>query len=177
MCEIKNSVSGKGAVTATTTEGVENNIHRFEYEWIDCTYNEETQTLTVGNSICVTGVSKDKVGEAVSNLLDISNTYGYIMGDYGDVISANSDTLTVKKIAKMVEEYVHTTKEEMWEKEIDCDGEIDMGWQHFSEDDKKFLLDSKRHMNDVRHYLMNYGHMIDSVYHIEGKGLKIFFDC
>lgn len=100
MSKTIKSVSGEGVVTATTTEGVENNIHKFEYEFIDCTYNEETQTLTVGNSICVTGVSKDKVGEAVSNLLDISNTYGYIMGDYGDVISANSDTLTVKKYQK-----------------------------------------------------------------------------
>lgn len=176
MSKSMNSASSE-VLTATTTERVDNNIHNFEYEGIDCTYNEETQTITVGNSICATGVSKDKVGDALLNLLDISEFYGCIWGDYGDILSSSSDVLTVKKISKMVEEYVHTTKQEMWAKGLRCDGEIDMGWEHFSYDDKKFLLESKRHMNDVRKYLMNYGHMIDNVYHIEGEGLRIFFDC
>ena len=84
----------------------------------------------------------------------------------------------ILRIARMVEEYVHKTKEEMWEKGLRCDGEIDMGWEHFSEEDKEDLLEDDEYWLDkVRSCLVHFGWMIDGVYHIEGEGLKIFFDC
>ena len=71
-------------------------IYNFEYEGcIDCTYNDETSTLTIGNSICVSGVSKDSLFEAISNLLMVSNTYGYIGGDYEAILSNYFDEYSV----------------------------------------------------------------------------------
>ena len=71
-------------------------IYNFEYEGCyNCTYNDETSTLTIGNSICVSGVSKDSLDEAVSNLLMVSNTYGYIGGDYEAVMSNYFDEYRV----------------------------------------------------------------------------------
>ena len=54
----------------------------------------------------------------------------------------------ILRIARMVEEYVHNTKEEMWEKGLRCDGEIDMGWEHFSEEDKADLLEDDEYYLD-----------------------------
>lgn len=178
----KNSASSEATVSATTTtEGVNNNIHNFEFGCIDCSYNEETQTLTVGNSICVSGVSKDKVSEAVSNLLTISNTYGYICGDYEDVLSNCSDELSAIQIADKIDEYLDTLTEEEF-KDIVCNNEILMGWGYFSEDEKKFLLEHKeigkvmpcRMVNiALNQYELNYGASHIDVYR---EGLRIYFD-
>ena len=72
------------------------------------------------------------------------------------------------KSKEVFEEYVHKTKEEMWEKGLRCDGEIDMGWEHFSEEDKEDLLEDDGYfLNEVRSCLMSFGWMIDGVYHIK----------
>lgn len=64
-------------------------IYNFDYEgWAECSYDDETSTLCINGAICVSGVPRDEINEAVVRLITISNSYGFIAGDYEQVMKA-----------------------------------------------------------------------------------------